>query len=1226
MKKTSFLTLVIIMLISSNFIFSNDSINKIKDYKEDFSDFENKTSNSLIEVIRRNTEKVDKNGDKVADYLEERQGIIDAIIVFEDFSYVPSNFEFGGITLLNSYSSIPALHVSLDSSLLPLIQSLPGIALIEENIEVKPLLAYSTSQLGVRPFLWDQGDVGNGDYSIAIVDSGIDYSHSAFEGRIIASFDAIANTETLVNDNVGHGTHVAGIAAGYPVTGNTYTQTSRGQLPNGGGFFVDMLWANVNASTSITVGMDWGAKGADVPGGSAYVSVVKDNGADSFALACGGCIQHDTTGYIETTFDITTPGDYYIGFGNSTSNVEIPGIDLINYEGWAELTFDSELPSQVKDDGYEEYSGVAPGANIVVIRATDIDEFGDDVGDTNSLNQALGWILTNKEKYNISVVNLSLGAGGPSVSVDSNIALLAGAGVISVVSAGNDGFNSGIYSPASAVEAITVGAVNRYNEIAGYSSNAKDSQSLAKPDVVAPGGSYALPFISFYDHDSSYPEGIGLIIAPDSNNIGVNDRIDDLTGQQGTSMASPHIAGLALLLMEQYAEKNGWNWNSDDVFRIKRAILAGTFEVANIGSAGGETVNFPDQTPTIDRIEKDLVEGWGAVNAQAAFGALDKQMISNQDIIKTFSLEDPFTPNVYAWTTTLEEGKDYSFQATVPIGADIDLLVFDTDTGSDGDLNLIFSSINDTLSFNEQVNLNVGQSKEVMLVVRLVNSVNLADDVTIRFTNPEFSPLVDIIYPSNNSYVNTADLRVDFNSITNSVEAYLDDGFVNNINSGDTVNVVSEGIHNLTLVERNTLLGTSDSDQSIFILDLTLPTINSNLTQLLDQSIEDLELVNYSVTDDLLLDRIEIRVGEIIGSSLQLTSNTSSGVIELDPWKLPVGTQDVEIRVYDKAGNFVSIITSMSLIHKTFVTPQSDFTYESENAEPLVITWNAGSNLSSHYIITIDTEIVQNVTWDGLPIVYTVPNLTIGDHLLEIQVFDENGESASDILIISIVDNLAPRITSPISGKIAVTYDATFEQILVFEIEELNPKSIAFYIDNQLVRDNLWDGNQDQATLKIEGVPGDQNEIKIEALDTEDNLATQTFQIQWIDDTPAVILSPTLKEFTEGSAPNDLIWQWTEKFVTQVVLQLDKETIGSVLDNTVSSISISQDELNKLSSGTYEFRLIVSDTSGHNFAHTIEIKINKESSNDSFLPGFQLALVLSTIILMTITIQKRFRN
>ncbi len=177
------------------------------------------------------------------------------------------------------------------------------------------------------------------------------------------------------------------------------------------------------------------------------------------------------------------------------------------------------------------YSGVAPQANLVGVIALDGGS-----GDEGDLLRAVDWTIENKDRFSIDVMSLSL--GGPIVipgatntgdsSISQALDIAVEAGIVTVVAIGNG--NLGIAAhpgsasyPGDSVKAITVGSVNDNHNREIYSSRGPTGDGRLKPDVMAPGGAIM------------------------SANAGSGD---GYVSYSGTSMATPHVAGFAALMIQ----------------------------------------------------------------------------------------------------------------------------------------------------------------------------------------------------------------------------------------------------------------------------------------------------------------------------------------------------------------------------------------------------------------------------------------------------------------------------------------------------------------------------------------------------------------------------------------------------------------------------------------------------------------------------------------------------
>ena len=173
------------------------------------------------------------------------------------------------------------------------------------------------------------------------------------------------------------------------------------------------------------------------------------------------------------------------------------------------------------------YRGVAPDATLLIGKVCPANFCPE-----SAILEGMAWA----SRGGADVVNMSF--GGPDTpgldpverAVDE---LTAETGALFVVSAGNDGNSIPVSSPASADAALAVGAVDRGDTVADFSSRGpRVGDSAIKPDLTAP--------------------GVGIAAARASEGV-IGEPVDDFyTRLDGTSMAAPHAAGAAVLLAQQH--------------------------------------------------------------------------------------------------------------------------------------------------------------------------------------------------------------------------------------------------------------------------------------------------------------------------------------------------------------------------------------------------------------------------------------------------------------------------------------------------------------------------------------------------------------------------------------------------------------------------------------------------------------------------------------------------
>ncbi|MFT3786932.1 MAG: S8 family serine peptidase [Tepidisphaeraceae bacterium] len=257
---------------------------------------------------------------------------------------------------------------------------------------------------------------------------------------------------------------------------------------------------------------------------SAYAQLVnQDDAATNFPTINGSGIG---VAIIDTGVDYTRSE---LGGGFGTGHKVVGGYDFLDNDadpmdtsGHGTATAGVVAASSYTVNGVT-YQGVAPNAHLLALRAGDDNGFSD-----SNIQKALQWVIDNRTKYNIKVVNMSIGSGNyvdatTQSTYSTLFQTLRDDGVFVVAASGNSQESTnvpisqdGIAYPSADPNVFAVGAVNSSDVLTTW------GQRGFELDLLAPGDNLTL-------------------LKPSSGTV----------VESGTSFASPYVAGAAAPMFQK---------------------------------------------------------------------------------------------------------------------------------------------------------------------------------------------------------------------------------------------------------------------------------------------------------------------------------------------------------------------------------------------------------------------------------------------------------------------------------------------------------------------------------------------------------------------------------------------------------------------------------------------------------------------------------------------------
>jgi subtilisin family serine protease len=448
-------------------------------------------------------------------------------------------------TVTHEYSQlINAVAIITDAAGVARLKTLPGVAGVFPDQSMHTTGDSALTQINA-PQVWQTHDgkgttvKGNGQV-IAIVDTGIDYTHPDLGGglgrghKVLAGHDYANNDDDPMDDN-GHGTHVAGIAAGQAVQSDGHdgvapaaSLTAYKVLNEDGNGFESNVLAGFEAAVSVDNPFQADVVNLSLSGAASLNDPLEQAAEEAVAGGVVVIAAAGNEGPGVSTVGSPAEAPNILAVGASLTGVELPTVRVTAPVSRAITTERVSLSANPPAHGEDlqvldihrgdpaDYDGVNVTGKAVVIDNNDYEQ--PDLIAIAEEHGAAAVVFRTPDYYGGGAHHTIAPAFAAGRMDDPGKSKL-----VAVMINGTDARDIGQWLQQGPVR-IHIGGIDATDQMASFSSRGPAMGSYAiKPDLVAPG----------LEIRSTWPGG---------------QYADD----SGTSMAAPHVAGAAALLRQAH--------------------------------------------------------------------------------------------------------------------------------------------------------------------------------------------------------------------------------------------------------------------------------------------------------------------------------------------------------------------------------------------------------------------------------------------------------------------------------------------------------------------------------------------------------------------------------------------------------------------------------------------------------------------------------------------------